>query len=365
GFFFYSPTRPNTQFDAVRTNEDSRTSHYNGMLVSLNKNLSHHVQFNASYTWSHALTSGEDFFGLSEPGDFVNTRPELGPAFNDIRHAVNMGVVLDSGRMFTNHFMGAVGNNLGLSWVGQLQSGRPYPLSTGTSPFGGSARFFGAGSETQQRPNITADGTVNTSGIASFDGGTALFGPGAVAACIAGGFPTTQCNAIQNAFAPPVGVTFTGAVDAVTGEAVTFSQVNGNLGRDAARGSPFYKFDASLHKDITMPRYENIKLELRFDAFNVFNHTNATLFNTNDVLNVMSPSVTNIGTPGATVNSDFFTCTGCMRPNGTYVGNNGKTLTLADLQKGGKILSSPFNGLGDPGSDDGPRKLQLSFHVRF
>ena len=44
-----------------------------------------------------------------------------------------------------------------------------------------------------------------------------------------------------------------------------------------------------------MPKYENIKLELRFDAFNVFNHTNATLFNTNDVLNVMAPSVTNAG----------------------------------------------------------------------
>ncbi|HEY2363382.1 MAG TPA: TonB-dependent receptor [Candidatus Angelobacter sp.] len=365
GFFFYSPARPNTQFAAVRTNENSRTSHYNGMLVSLNKNMSHHIQFNASYTWSHALTSGEDFFGLSEPGDFVTTRPELGPAFNDIRHAVNMGVVLDSGKMFSNHFAGALGNNLGLSWVGQLQSGRPYPLSTGTAPFGGSARFFGAGSETQQRPNVAADGTVNTSGIASFDGGNALFGPGAVAACITAGFPTAQCQSIQNAFAPPAGVTFTGAVDAVTGQAVTFSKVNGDVGRDAARGSPFYKFDASLHKDITMPKYENIKLELRFDAFNIFNHTNATLFNTNDVLNVMSPSVTNAGTPGATVNSDFFTCTGCMRPNGTYVGTNGKTLTLADLQKGGKILSSPFNGLGDPGSDDGPRKLQLSFHVRF
>jgi len=365
GFFFYNKLRPNTQFAAVRTNENSRTSHYNGMLVSLEKNMSHHIQFNASYTWSHALTSGEDFFGLSEPGDFVNTRPELGPAFNDIRHAVNMGVVLDSGKMFANRFAGALGNNLGLSWVGQLQSGRPYPLSTGTAPFGGSARFFGAGNETQQRPNVAADGTVNTSGIASFDGGNALFGPGAVAKCIAAGFPTAQCQSIQNAFAPPVGVTFTGAIDAVTGDPVTFSKVNGGVGRDAARGSPFYKFDASLHKDITMPKYENIKVELRFDAFNVFNHTNATLFNTNDVLNVMSPSVTNAGSSSAVVNPDFFTCTGCMRPNGTYVGTNGKTLTLADLQKGGKILSSPFNGLGDPGSDDGPRKLQLSFHVRF
>ena len=76
------------------------------MLVSLEKKFARHIQFNASYTWSHALTSGEDFFGLSEPGDFVNTRPELGPAFNDIRHAVNMGVVLDSGRLTSNHFAG-------------------------------------------------------------------------------------------------------------------------------------------------------------------------------------------------------------------------------------------------------------------
>ena len=91
-----------------------------------------------------------------------------------------------------------------------------------------------------------------------------------------------------------------------------------------ARADRRSRVNASLHKDITMPKYENIKLELRFDAFNVFDHTNATLFNTNDVLNVMAPSVTNAGSTDPlnppTVNPDFFTCTGCMRPNGTYVG---------------------------------------------
>jgi hypothetical protein len=363
--FFYFGKRPNPEFAAIRTNENSRTSHYNGMLVSVNKNMSRHIQFNASYTWSHALTSGEDFFGLSEPGDYVNVRPELGPAFNDIRHAANMGVVLDSGNMTSNSILGVFANNLGLSWVGQLQSGRPYPISTGSAGFGGSGRFFGAGSETQQRPNVAADGTINTSSIASFDGSNALFGPGAVAACIGAGFPTAQCQSIQNAFAPPAGVTSTGAVDIITGDPVTFKTINGNLGRDAGRGSPFYKFDASLHKTINVPRYENIKVELRFDAFNVFNHSNLISNNTNDVLSVLVPSVT-----GGVPNPDFFTCTGCMRPNGTYVGTNGKTLTVADLQQGGKINWSPFfsgnnTGIGSPGADDAPRKLQLSFHVRF
>jgi len=364
GFFFFG-TRPNSQFTAIRTNENSRTSSYNGMLLSVSKNMSHHIQFNASYTWSHALTSGEDFFGLSEPGDWRTIGPERGPAFNDIRHAANMGVVLDSGKLFSNHFMGVIGNNVGLSWIGQIQSGRPYPISTGTSGFNSSGRFFGAGNETQQRPNVAADGTINTSGIASFNGENALFGPTAVAACIAGGFPAAQCAAIQNTFAAPAG---SGAKDGITGAPVDFALVNGNLKRDAGRGSPFAKFDASLHKSITVPRAENVKVELRFDAFNIFNHTNWQGFNSNDTTNVLSPSVTGLGTLAAVANPDFFSCSSCMRPNGTFAGSGGQILHLADLQKGkiSKDLLNPVFGLlGDPGSADIPRTLQLSFHVRF
>ncbi len=362
--FFYFGSRPNPAFGAVRTNENSRTSHYNGMLVSVDKRFSNHVQFVASYTWAHALTSGEDFFGLSEPGDYVHTKPELGPAFNDIRHAANMGVVLDSGKLTTNKWVGGFANNLGLSWVGQIQSGRPYPLSTGSSGFNSSGRFFGAGNETQQRPSVLADGTITTSGIASFDGGNALFGPGAVSRCIAAGFPAAQCNAIQNTFLAPVGIN-SGAIDTVTGDAVDFKLVNGNVGRDAARGSPFVKFDASVHKTFNIPKYENIKLELRMDAFNIFNHSNLIAYNGNDILEVMTASVTNAGSPTAVVNPNFFTCTGCMRPNGTYVGTNGQALHLSDLQHGNAIGASVFNGLGNPGADDSPRKLQLSFHVRW
>ena len=127
GFFFFGK-RPNPLFDAVRTNTNSRTSSYNGLLASVNKNFSNHVQFNASYTWSHALTSGEDFFGISEPGDWVNVKPERANALNDVRHAANMGVVLDLGKLTTNRFWGWVANNLGLSWIGRIAPDRtPLP----------------------------------------------------------------------------------------------------------------------------------------------------------------------------------------------------------------------------------------------
>lgn len=365
GFFFFGQ-RPNSLFAAVRTNENSRTSSYNGMLVSLDKRLSHHVQFNASYTWSHALTSGEDFFGISEPGDWRTIGPERGPAFNDIRHAANMGVLIDSGRLTGNRWLGGAVNNLGLSWIGQIQSGRPYPISTGTSGFGSSGRFFGAGNETQQRPSVLPDGTLSTAGIASFNQANGLFGPGSVTACNNSGFFTaSQCASIQNTFLAPAGAA--GAKDVITGQQVDFQLVNGNLVRDAGRASPFTKFDASLHKTFNMPKSENVKLELRFDAFNVFNHTNWQGFNSNDTLNVFAPSFTGKGT-AATVNQDFFTCTSCLRPNGTYAGSSGQILHLSDLQHGkisNNFINPVFNLLGDPGAADIPRTLQLSFHVRF
>ncbi|HJT53050.1 MAG TPA: TonB-dependent receptor [Candidatus Angelobacter sp.] len=366
GFFFYGP-RPNDVFAAIRTNENSRTSHYNGLLISAQKRLSNHIQFNASYTWSHAITSGEDFFGISEPGDFVNIGPELGPAYNDLRHAANMGVVLDSGKMFSNHFAGAIANNLGLSWVGQIQSGRPYPLSTGSSSFGDGNRFFGAGSETQQRPNVLPDGTISVAGIGSIDQGNANFGPNAQANCVAAGNPASQCALIvQNTFLIPgasectsatvtsFGASCLGPVDAF-GDPVEFQLANGSLERNAAVGSPFVKFDASLHKTFNIPGNENLKLELRFDAFNVLNHSNWNSFNSNDVLTALPLSTD----PN---------CTSCLRLNGTFAGANGQTLRISDLRKG-KVSSNfanpLFAGLGDPGGADIPRTLQLSFHVRF
>jgi len=361
GFFFFG-SRPDSRFSAVRTNENSRTSHYNGLLVSATKRFSNHVQFNASYTWSHAITSGEDFFGLSEPGTPGNIRAELGPAFNDVRHAANFGVVLDSGHVTNTPFLNVLSNNLSLSWIGQLQSGRPYPFSTGTAGFA-NGRFFGTGSETQQRPNILPGGVISTAGIAAFDQTNALFGPGAVAACVGAGFPAAQCNSIQNTFLAPAGASGLGAEDALTGDIVDFQQVNGNMGRDVGRSSPFYKLDLSLKKTIKIPRAEKVSIELQADAFNVLNHSNWNTFNGNNITSLLAFSQT-----GGVPNSDFFTCTSCMRPNGTLVGSNGQVLNIKNIQNGKldtNLLNPTFGGIGNPVSSDIARTFQLSFHVRF
>ena len=101
--------------------------------------------------------------------------------------------------------------------------------------------------------------------------------------------------------------------------------------------------------------YRTRSRDFRFDAFNVLNHTNWTSFNSNDVLTALGLSFD----PN---------CTNCQRLNGTFAGNNGQTLHIADLRAGkvsNDFTNPTFGGLGDPAADDAPRRLQLSFHVRF
>ena len=124
------------------------------------------------------------------------------------------------------------------------------------------------------------------------------------------------------------------------------------------------------------PFAERVSVELRADAFNVLNHTNFQSYNSNDVLNALAFSATRDPDPmnpgqflkSQTPNADFFTCSGCVRPNGTLIGTGGQLLHLADLQHGRvspNLLNPVFGGLGDPATADIPRTFQLSFDVRF
>ena len=182
-----------------------------------------------------------------------------------------------------------------------------------------------------------------------------------MAACIAAGFPAAQCNAIQNTFLAPAAQRW--REDAVTGDQVDFKLVNGNLKRNAARGATFAKFDASLHKTFNMPKYENIKLDFRFDAFNVFNHTNFTTFINNDATNFMRVGQAAGGAVKPISSAALLACGRTAPSWGVRPGTAFRRSANGTVSK--DLLNPIFNGLGDPGGADIPRTLQLSFHVRF
>jgi hypothetical protein len=337
---------PASQFTNIRTNENTRTAHYDGLVVSATKRLSNHFAFQAGYTWSHTLTSGEDFYGLSDPGNANNIAAEFGPAYNDVRHAVNFSANFDTAKLVSgNWFSNALVNNWIFGFTGQYQAGRPYPVSTGLGAYS-VGRFFGIGSETNQRPSVLPDGTIVATNISTNSGGNLAVGPnGAIA-----------CSCPQTTFLAPPGASTGGAQDSFTGDVVDFQLPSGNLERNAGLGSPFYRTDMSVRKVFhPLGRYEQLQLELVGEIFNIFNHPNWQGFNSNDTVSFLS-----IGTPG---------CTGCIDPmTGFYVGNNGHVLHIQDLRHGklDKNLGSPnFNGLGDPAAAELPRTIQLSFRVRF
>ncbi|HEU4386163.1 MAG TPA: TonB-dependent receptor, partial [Blastocatellia bacterium] len=341
--FFYFANRPDTRLDAVRTNENSRTSAYHGLLVSVNKRTSNHLSYRASYVLSKSLSSSEDFFGLSEPGDVNNIRVERAMAQSDTRHQASFGVVADTEGMFSNSIVKPVFGNWTVGVVGQLQSGRPYPVSTGDVPFATSA-FFGAGNETQQRPNVLPDGTLVSTNIAGAFGTNLLVGPNGHAAT----------GAPQTTFLAPADASPLGAIDSFTGDIVDFQYMNGNLVRNAGHGDAYYRFDVSFTKAFHFG--EHMRLEFKADIFNIFNRTLFIQFNGNDVLSLMPVS--------ADPN-----CRSCLNAfTGRYIGTDGRELKIQDLQNGrvsNDVQNGIFGGMGDPTATDLPRTIQLSARFRW
>jgi len=376
GYFYFAQTggndRPNPLFGAIRTNFSNRTSGYNGVYVSAQKRLSHHFEFQGSYTFSKTLASGEDFFGLSEPANpFLPTRVENAPSQQDIRHLSNFSFVADTKNLFHTPIVNQVLNNWTLGLLSTLQSGRPYPVSTGTGGFTGSA-FPALGSETNQRPNVLPNGTLTSSGLPSINGSNVLISQADVTQCIAIGY--ANCSQIQTTWLAPANASASGPVDSYTGAPVDFTALSGNLGRNVGLTSALYRFDISLTKAIKIPKWESSSLELKFEAFNVFNHPLLISNDANDVLNFLSlPSMGAVGSPNANFNCAGTAATGgpCINPyTGFYMGLNGKALTVQDFRLGRVDQNlnphlTNWSGLGNPAATVTPRILQLAFRFRW
>src|SRR5258708_18572028 len=87
--------------------------------------------------------------------------------FTAPRHAVNLSAVFDTGRWTQTNVLRWFTNDITLGFIEQLQSGRPYPFSTGTGGYSNGGIFFGAGNETNKRPNVLPDGTIFSFSILS------------------------------------------------------------------------------------------------------------------------------------------------------------------------------------------------------
>jgi hypothetical protein len=223
------------------------SSSYNGMLVSLRKRFSQGFQFDFNYTLSNSIDNNSSIANTVVGGlvcDIRDLRVCRGPSDFDIRHNVNANGIWElpfgRGRMIggnANGFVDAIIGGWELTGIFNYRSGLPFNSTTGSFPVG-----FVFNSPAQLDGNVTA-----------LQGGIHDVG-----------------NVIQF-FADPV---------AAAG--VLKNPRHGEMGnRNLLRGPNLWIADMALLKNFRLPWSETQRLQIRAEAFNVFNHNNFGLPNAN------------------------------------------------------------------------------------
>jgi hypothetical protein len=254
-FPYGAPT--DSRFGAVTQLSTGANSHYDALQLTAEKRMSHGLQVQANYTWSHCIdtVSNGGFLPFSAggilsplPGDLARDR---GPCDYDIRHNLTANYVYRLPWKIAKRDMGAALNGWQVSGTAFFHSGVPFSVLS--APY-----------------SASGNGIVNGSGaqFASVVPGVPLYASGPIPG-------VTQAGTVQwlnpDAFVSAVDPS-TGACNG--GDGVHACQF-GDLGRNALRGPHFVWGDLYLTKWFDLG--EHVKLRVEGQFFNLFNHPNFSL----------------------------------------------------------------------------------------
>jgi hypothetical protein len=272
-----------TPFIGFNPNADLWTtegiSTYQALQFQLTKRISHGLQINASYTYSHSLDEGSGlgaglFFNGNDP---LDPRTSYASSDFDRTHVFSISYMYQLPTIKNaSRLVGAVANGWGIQGVTIAQSGTPFsiidfsgtagglffssddfvtnpilPLAPGVSPSqanqGGTTQFFTSGPFNQAKVPFINPNDFSIPLLNPGQEGVPPCGP------TVGGTSTNFCDAVETGF--------------------------GNNGRNIFR-SPFQtRFDFSIFKNFKLSDRFNLKFQA--DAFNLFNHPSFDAPNSN------------------------------------------------------------------------------------
>lgn len=122
-----------------------------------------------------------------------------------------------------------------------------------------------------------------------------------------------------------------------------------------------------------------MRVEIKMDVFNVFNHPNFIANDSNDNISAIglasltvAGTVPDPGNPGGFLpitNAGFNCAASCVNPfSGLYLGANGAPLTLNVFRSGRpdkNLQKTNFNSLGNPAADVQNRIIQVALRIRW
>ncbi|HMD87019.1 MAG TPA: carboxypeptidase-like regulatory domain-containing protein [Terriglobia bacterium] len=260
GFFTLGFTEPQTlanpltvngtpAFGGVGVQATDANSNYNSLQISVTKKTTHGMEFLSSYTWSHSLDPISSLENVGGGGGLnpFNRQDNYGDSAYDARQrfVISYSYQIPSIRRYDS--FRRVPSRLVEGWriagLTILQSG--FPISLLDSSNNSLTCWAYTGYGCADRPNVLGPVQTydprNTNLVNATHGGAA---------------PLSHYYFNPNAFTPEV------------------RGMLGDAGRNFFHGPGISNFDFALYKDTKIT--ESTKIELRFEVFNLFNHTQFT-----------------------------------------------------------------------------------------
>ena len=221
--------RPNPLFGAVTLLQSDQSANYHGLQVTSAMRMSHHLTFNAFYTYSKTLSSAELYNsttqGLAE--NYSKLALEKGAGDSDQRHIFSMSFTYrpDYFTKNDNAVLRHVLNGWSFSPIIKIRSGLPFTVTNGNVD----ANLDGS---TNDRAQLVGDPHLD--------------------------HPTAQQWFNTAAFAQ--------------NKVVTGVATDGNSARNLLYGPGYKTVDLAISRDFSLT--ERVKLRFRAEATNAFNHPN-------------------------------------------------------------------------------------------
>jgi Carboxypeptidase regulatory-like domain/TonB-dependent Receptor Plug Domain len=258
--------RPYRGYGDINTVTWGGTSNYNSLQVQANRRYTQGFQAGLAYTYSKSFDYAND-----DSSDISFGRPykdfNYGPSDFDQTHIFTFNYIYDipalSRRMNNNKFVAAVFDNWQIAGTTSYASGKPKNLTVTYSSTAATISFgqpcpVGSTAATRTPAQIAA-GTVACTPLTDFTGGEVNARPFVV------------CDPMKGDF----GVDSTGTPRAFNTacfvKPFAAGQI-GNMPRNSVRMPSIFNNDLALYKNIKMG--EKRSLQLRWEMYNIFNHTN-------------------------------------------------------------------------------------------
>ncbi len=233
--------RPNTNYGFMDEFATISASTYHAFQATLRSRNWRGLSGFAGYTFSKSLDDASDgidfnFATVAIPQDSNNLAAEHGPSNFDTRHRFTAAFSYQLPRFGGPKHLA---EGWELNTIVTAQSGRPVPIVNANDTSGASFDQFPSPSNFHQRPNLVPGQRIVNSNWQSDPGSIGYLN--------------------GNAFTDPPSGTF------------------GTLGRNAIYGPHFWNVDFAVLKNTSLT--EKLKLQLRAEMFNIFNHPNFALPN--------------------------------------------------------------------------------------